>query len=74
MFPMPLFSHPTKAALVTTMVRLLDERDLEDITTELVLHESGISRSSLYHHFGDLGELTEVNSCATSHVAWTRIA
>lgn len=41
------------------MVRLLDERDLEDITTELVLHESGISRSSLYHHFADFGELIE---------------
>lgn len=52
-------THPTKAALISTAVRLLDERPLSDITTELLLHESGVSRSSLYHHFADFGELIE---------------
>lgn len=56
---MPPLTHPTKAALVATTVRLLDERPANDITTELVLHESGISRSSLYHHFADFSELLE---------------
>jgi AcrR family transcriptional regulator len=51
--------HPTKAALIATAVRLLDEHPAEEITTELVLQQSGISRSSLYHHFEDFNDLIE---------------
>ena len=51
--------HPTKAALIATTVRLLDEMAAEEITTEVVLHQSGISRSSLYHHFEDFNDLIE---------------
>lgn len=51
--------HPTKSALIATAVRLLDDRPVEEITTELVLQESGISRSSLYHHFEDFYDLIE---------------
>jgi AcrR family transcriptional regulator len=56
---MPRHPHPTKSALIATAVRLLDEHPVEDITTEMVLHESGISRSSLYHHFEDFNDLIE---------------
>jgi AcrR family transcriptional regulator len=49
--------HPTKQQLIDTMVRLLDEKSPDAITTEEVLTQSGISRGSLYHHFEDFAEL-----------------
>lgn len=51
--------HRTKATLIDTTVRLLEQMPLEKITADLVLAESGISRGSLYHHFEDLADLHE---------------
>jgi AcrR family transcriptional regulator len=50
-------SHPTKAALIATVVSLLDERSLEDIRSDEVLELSGVSKGSLYHHFNDFSDL-----------------
>lgn len=39
---------------------LLETRGVSEITTELVLEKSGISKGSLYHHFSDFSELLEI--------------
>lgn len=49
--------HPTKQALIDTVVRLLDEKSPDHISSDEVLVASGISRGSLYHHFEDFPEL-----------------
>jgi AcrR family transcriptional regulator len=51
--------HPTKEALILTAVDLLAEHSPADITSDLVLERSKISRGSLYHHFHDFNELIE---------------
>ena len=52
--------HPTKGELIKTVVVLLDNLTLDEITSEKVLEISGISRGSLYHHFQDFAELLEL--------------
>ena len=52
--------HPTKKILVETAIRLLSLEPPVDVTIELILTESNISRGSLYHHFEDFDELIEV--------------
>lgn len=52
-------SHPTKEELIRTVVTMLDEQTLDEITSEKVLEVSGVSRGSLYHHFEDFAELQE---------------
>jgi AcrR family transcriptional regulator len=49
--------HPTKAKLLDTAVLMLNSMPAESITTEALLERSGISRSSLYHHFSDFSDL-----------------
>ncbi len=49
--------HPTKAILIETTVKLMDERSLDEIRSEEVLENSGVSKGSLYHHFTDFPEL-----------------
>lgn len=56
---MPRQTHPTKQILIDTVIELLRERAPEDVTSELVLEISRISRGSLYHHFEDFGDLIE---------------
>ena len=51
--------HPTKAKLIETTSELLKEFKSGDITAEMVLTKSNISKGSLYHHFDDLEELIE---------------
>ena len=51
--------HPTKATLLDTAVTLLDTLHVDQITAEMVLDRSGVSRGSLYHHFEDLPDLLE---------------
>lgn len=53
-------THPTKEALIETVVVLLEGTPLDQITSEQVLAISGISRGSLYHHFEDFSELLEL--------------
>jgi len=49
--------HPTWQLLLDTTVGLLDRLPPEELTSEQVLAESGVSRGSLYHHFEDFPEL-----------------
>ena len=51
--------HPTKRALVATVLEFLKSTKPADITSESVLAKSGISKGSLYHHFEDFDELIE---------------
>ena len=51
--------HPTRDALVATVVSLFETCQPQDITLELVLKESGISHGSLYHHFGTFPNLID---------------
>jgi AcrR family transcriptional regulator len=51
--------HPTGIELVKTVDRILDSKRPDEISTEEVLNESGISKGSLYHHFFDLPDLIE---------------
>lgn len=51
--------HPTKAALVADVVTRLDSQQPYDIGVDAVLHSTGISRGSLYHHFENFEHLVE---------------
>jgi AcrR family transcriptional regulator len=51
--------HPTAIELVKTVELLLNLKRADEITTEEVLKQSGISKGSLYHHFADLPDLIE---------------
>lgn len=52
-------THPTRDALITTVARLLETKNVEDIKVDEILSESGISAGSLYHHFRDLSDLID---------------
>ena len=52
-------NHPTKQTLIATVSELLESRRADEIQVDDVLHRSGISKGSLYHHFEDFGELIE---------------
>lgn len=51
--------HPTRQRLLTAVVEMMDTTPPEDIHSEYVLKETGISRGSLYHHYEDFTELLE---------------
>lgn len=51
--------HPTRQKLIETTVALLDQLRPNEITVEMILQQSGISKGSLYHHFEDAEELFE---------------
>jgi len=51
--------HPTKIQLRDAVVVMMDSTAPEDIHSEFVLQETGISRGSLYHHYEDFTELLE---------------
>lgn len=51
--------HPTKRALVQTVLDQLKTNKALDLTSELILEKSGISKGSLYHHFEDFDDLIE---------------
>ena len=51
--------HPTKRALVQTVLDELKTKKALDLTSELILEKSGISKGSLYHHFEDFDDLIE---------------
>ena len=49
--------HPTKQQLIDTVELLLQSSPVSDLTIDLVLETSGISKGSLYHHFEDFPDL-----------------
>ena len=51
--------HPTKRALVETVLDQLKTTKPADLTSELILEKSGISKGSLSHHFEDFVDLIE---------------
>lgn len=51
--------HPTSERLINSTIELLQEFLPEEISTDLVLQHSKVSRGSLYHHFEDLSDLLE---------------
>jgi AcrR family transcriptional regulator len=53
-------THPTHDKLLQTTVELMEEHLPQAITSDMVLQKSGVSRGSLYHHFGDFSALLEL--------------
>ena len=51
--------HPTKEKLIQTFLDLSKTNSWHEITSDMVLDTSGITKGSLYHHFDDFGELIE---------------
>lgn len=51
--------HPTKESLILTVIEFLADYFPEQITSEMVIEKSSISRGSLYHHFEDFSDLIE---------------
>jgi AcrR family transcriptional regulator len=49
--------HPTAQQLMDTVSVMLDGSNPHDILVDEVLRVSGVSRGSLYHHFGDFPRL-----------------
>lgn len=56
---MPKTTHPTKSSLIECAADLLDKYRFDEITVEMVLDRSGVSKGSLYHHFEDIYHLLE---------------
>ena len=52
-------NHPTRQRLLDAVVDMMETTPPEDIHSEYVLTETGISRGSLYHHYEDFTELLE---------------
>ena len=52
-------SHPTRDALIASVLELLETTNPDDIKVHEVLEKSGISVGSLYHHFDDLSDLID---------------
>jgi AcrR family transcriptional regulator len=52
--------HPTKAKLIEAVTVLLKSHKSSELTVDMVLTESNISKGSLYHHFEDLEDLIEI--------------
>lgn len=51
--------QPTKEKLLQTALSLLETHFPEDVTGDMLLEHSGVSRGSLYHHFEDVSDLLE---------------
>ena len=51
--------HPTAQKLMDAVSSMLDSQDPNDVLVDDVLKLSGVSRGSLYHHFGDFPGLVE---------------
>ena len=70
---MPSQYHPTKAKLIETTAQLLREVPQGDISSELILTRSGISKGSMYHHFEDLEELIET-ALLERYARWVEVS
>ena len=56
---MPKALHPTKTKLIDTAIVFLKQMPINEISVDMILKESNISKGSMYHHFEDLGELLD---------------
>lgn len=52
-------AQPIKGKLLQAALHLLETCFPEDITGEMLLEQSGVSRGSLYHHFIDVSDVLE---------------
>ena len=57
--------HPTRALLIDTSTRLIEQFGPTGFTVEMLLQESGISKGSLYHHFRDFTDVLEESMVST---------
>ena len=64
--------HPTKEKLISTAAELLKTLHPSEISSEMVLSNSGISKGSLYHHFEDLEHLIET-ALLRRYARWVNI-
>lgn len=51
--------HATARAFIDTTVELIEAHGPQSVTIDRVLEVSGLSRGSLYHHFGDFPSLVD---------------
>lgn len=51
--------HPTRQKLLDVASELLESASPDEITVDMVLQRSGISKGSLYHHYRDFQDLIE---------------
>jgi len=51
--------HPTRWKLIETALQFLEVCSPADITADLILDASGVSKGSLYHHFEDLTDVID---------------
>lgn len=52
--------HATRRTLIDVTSWLMDQKPLLQITSDQVLHASGVSKGSMYHFFNDFDELLEI--------------
>ena len=55
--------HPTKRALLETVIKLMETKAPEEILSDEVLQISGISKGSMYYHYKDWYEIIEDAIC-----------
>jgi AcrR family transcriptional regulator len=60
--------HPTKRVLLETVIKLLDDKEPNEILSDEVLQLSGISKGSMYYHYKDWYEIVEDAIC--ERFAW----
>ncbi len=70
---MPNSHHPTKEKLIQATSELLREVPHAEISSEMILTRSGISKGSMYHHFHDLEELIET-ALLERYARWVEVS
>jgi AcrR family transcriptional regulator len=48
-----VIEHPTRARLLETTIKLLEQQSPDEVQVDSILRASGVSKGSLYHHFED---------------------
>jgi AcrR family transcriptional regulator len=52
-------THPTKTKLIETAMSFIKKMPHDEISVDMILKESNISKGSMYHHFVDLSDLLD---------------